>query len=118
MHIKPNITRKERGLLKDLRDDAILIKISADKGTASVFENETNYIRKEQDKIDAMDVEECMKSEKAILRHVRTRLIDAFKNMGLKEKEYSKYLVTAAEVAKLSLPIKLTNLMTITLADQ
>ena len=51
-----------------------------------------------------MDVEEYMESEKAILRHVRTRLIDAFKSTGLKEKEYSKYLVTAAEVAKLSLP--------------
>ena len=87
-----------------MRDDAVLIKIHADKG--SVFDNETNYIyiRKEQDQIDAMDVEEYMESEKAILRHVRTRLIDAFKNMGLKEKEYSKYLVTAAEVAKLSLP--------------
>jgi len=44
---------------------------------SSVFDNETNYIRKEQDQIDAMDVEEYMKSEKAILRHVRTRLIDA-----------------------------------------
>ena len=51
-----------------------------------------------------MDVEEYMESEKAILRHVRTRLIDAFKSTGLKEKEYSKYLVTAAEVPKLSLP--------------
>ena len=61
---------------------------------------QTIYIRKEQDQIDAMDME----SEKAILRHVRTRLIDAFKSTGLKEKEYSKYLVTAAEVAKLSLP--------------
>ena len=83
-----------------------MIKIPADKGTASVLENETNYVRKEQDQIDAMDVEKCMKSEKAILRHVRTRLIEAFKGMGLKEKEYSKYLVTAAVVAKLSLPIK------------
>ena len=44
MHIKPNITRKERGLLKDLRDDAVLIKIYADKGASSVFDNETNYI--------------------------------------------------------------------------
>ena len=48
-----------------------------------------------------MDVEECMKSEKAILRHVWTRLIDALKNMGLKEKEFKYFLlVTAAEIAK------------------
>ena len=39
-------------------------------------------------------------------RHVRTRLIEAFKEMGLLEKEYSRYLVTAAVIAKLSLPIK------------
>ena len=37
---------------------------------------------------------------------VRTRLITAFKDMGLQEKEYSRYLVTAAVVAKLSLLIK------------
>jgi len=106
MQIKPNTTRKERGLLKDLRDDNEIIKIPADKGTVSVLENETNYINKEQDQINAMDVEECTKSEKSILRHVRTRLITAFKDMGLQEKEYSKYLVTAAVIAKLSIPIK------------
>ena len=106
MQIKPNTTRKERKLLKDLRDDNELIKIPADKGTASVLENEENYIGKEDDQIKAMDVEECMKSEKSILRHVRTRLITAFKDMGLQEKEYSRYLVTAAVVAKLSLLIK------------
>ena len=53
-----------------------------------------------------MNVEECTKSEKTILRHVRTRLITAFKEMGLQEKEYSRYLVTAAVIAKLSIPIK------------
>ena len=53
-----------------------------------------------------MDVKECAKSEKSILRHVRTRLVSAFKELGLQEKEYSRYLVTAAEIAKLSLPIK------------
>ena len=47
-----------------MRDDNELIKIPADKGTASVLENEENYIGKEDDQIKAMDVEECMKSEK------------------------------------------------------
>ena len=63
MQIKPNTTRKERELLKVLRNDNEIIKIPADKGTASVLENETNCINKEQDQIDAMDVEECIKSE-------------------------------------------------------
>ena len=92
MQIKPKTTRKERGLLKELRDDNEIIKIPADKGTASVLENETNYINKEQDQIDAMDVEECTKSEKSILRHVRTRLITAFKEMGLQEKSIADIL--------------------------
>ena len=92
--------------LKELRNDNEIIKIPADKGTSSVLENETNKVNKEQDQIDAMDVEECTKSEKSILRHVRTRLITAFKEMGLQEKEFSRYLVTAAVIAKLSIPIK------------
>ena len=75
-----------------MRDDNEIIKIPADKGTASVLENETNYINKEQDQIDAMDVEECTKSEKSILRHVRTRLITAFKEMGLQEKSIADIL--------------------------
>ena len=75
-----------------MRNDNEIIKIPADKGAASV--------------LDASDVEECTKSEKSILRHVRTRLITAFKEMGLQEKEYSRYLVTSAVIAKLSTPIK------------
>ena len=53
-----------------------------------------------------MDVVPCTRSESAILRHVRSRIIEEFKLMGLKEKEYRYYLVTAAEVAKVYLPIK------------
>ena len=84
-----------------MRDDAEFIKIPADKGMASVLENETNFVRKEQDQIDAMDRKVCMKSEKAILRHVWTMLICTFKDVVLKEKESSKYLVTSAILAKL-----------------
>ena len=97
--------RKEKELLKVLRDDNEIIKIPADKGTASVLKTETIYINKEQDQIDVMDVTECTKSEKSILQHVWTRLITAFKKMGLQEKEYSKHLVTAVGIAKLSLPM-------------
>ena len=53
-----------------------------------------------------MDVVPCARSESAILRHVRSRIIEEFKLMGLKEKEYRYYLVTAAEIAKMYLPIK------------
>ena len=49
-----------------MRDDNELIKIPADKGTASILENVENYTGKEDDQIKAMDVEACMKSEKSI----------------------------------------------------
>ena len=53
-----------------------------------------------------MDVVLCGRSEKTIIRQVRSRIIEEFKSMGLKEKQYRWYLVTAAEVAKMYLPIK------------
>ena len=67
INIKPNTTKKERKRLKELRAQDDLIKIPADKGTATVFENESNYVTKEQDQINAMDVQRCYKSEKAII---------------------------------------------------
>ena len=77
-----------------------------DKGTAVVIKNEQGYVTKEQHQINDMDVEPCDRSEKAILRHVRSRIIEEFKNMGLTEKQYKWYLVTAAEIAKMYLPIR------------
>ena len=58
---------------------------------------------KEQDQINDMDVEPCRRSEKTLLGHVRLRIIEEFKAMGLTEKQYKWYLVTAAEVAKMYL---------------
>ena len=78
--------KKEMKRLKELKAQDDLIKSPADKGSATVFENESNYITKEQDQINAMDVQQCHKLEKAIVRPVRTRLIRAFKEMGLFEK--------------------------------
>ena len=47
MQIKPNTTRKERGLLKELRDANEIIKIPAGKDTASVLKHKTSYVNKE-----------------------------------------------------------------------
>ena len=41
---------------EELKAQNNLIKIPADKGSATVFENESNNITKEQDQINAMDV--------------------------------------------------------------
>ena len=91
-------------VLNDLSGDAELVTISAKKGMPSVFENESSYVRKAQDQIDAMGVEECIKQEQLLI--VRTSLIRTFKDIDLKEKEYIKYLAIAAVVAMLSLPLK------------
>ena len=106
MHIRPNITRNEWKRLREFKARENLIKLPADKGTAVVIENEQGYVTKEQRQINDMDVEPCDRSEKAILRHVRSRIIEEFKNMGLTEKQYKWYLVTAAEIANMYLPIK------------
>ena len=106
MQIRPNITRKEWNMLKEFKAKEHLIKLPADKGTATVIEHEHTYVWKEQDQINDMDVEPCRRSEKTLLRHVRLRIIEEFKAMGLTEKQYKWYLVTAAEVAKMYLPIK------------
>ena len=92
--------------MKTFKAQQELIKLPADKGSAIVIEKDQKYIKKEQDQIGDMDVVLCTRSESAILRHVRSRIIEEFKLMGLKEKEYRYYLVTAAEIAKMYLPIK------------
>ena len=108
MHIRPNITKAEWDRLKTFRPQQELIKLPADKGSAIVIEKDQKYIKKEQDQIGDMDVVPCTCSESATLCHVRSRIIEEFKLMGLKEKEYiyRYFLVTAAEIAKIYLPIK------------
>ena len=106
MKMKPTLTKKEWTWLKEFKARENLIKLPADKGSATVIENEHKYILKEQNQIKNMDVVLCGRSEKTIIRQVRSRIIEEFKSMGLKEKQYRWYLVTAAEVAKIYLPIK------------
>ena len=79
-----------------------------DKRSAIVIEKDQKCIKKEQAQINDMHVVLCTHSENAILHHVRSTIIEEFKSMGLKEKEYRYYLVSAAEVnvAKMYLPIK------------
>ena len=106
MNIRPNITKNEWDRLKRFKAQQEMIKLPADKGSAIVIENDQKYIGKEQDQINDMDVIPCSRPENAILRHVRMRIIEEFKSMRLKEKEYKYFLVTAAEIAKMYLPIK------------
>ena len=93
-------------LIHDFKDIPNMVRVSADKGTAIVCENETNYIRKEDELLNEMDVERSQKTEKQLIQRAHKRLIDAFNKMKIKWQEYRKFTVTAAELPKLYIPIK------------
>ena len=93
-------------LLEDFQDIPDMVRISADKGTAIVCENTQEYIRKEDDLLNDMDVERSQKTEKQVIQRTHKRLIDAFNKMKMKWQEYRKFTVTAPELPKLYIPIK------------
>ena len=51
-------------MLKEFKVKEHLIKLPADKGTATVIEHEHTYVWKEQDQINDMDIEPCRHSER------------------------------------------------------
>ena len=69
-------------LIQDFK--AIPNMVRVDKGTAIVCENETNYIRKEDELLNEMDVERSQKTEKQLIQRAHKRLIDAFNKMKMK----------------------------------
>ena len=50
-------------LIHDFKDIPNMVRVAADKGTAIVCENETNYIRKEDELLNGVDVERSQKTE-------------------------------------------------------
>ena len=104
--IKQNTTQRQMKLLEDFQDIPDMVRISADKGTAIVCENTQEYIRKEDDLLNDMDVEISQKTEKQLIQRTHKRLIDAFNKMKMKWQEYRKFTVTAPELPKLYIPIK------------
>ena len=104
--IKQNTTQRQMNLIHDFKDIPNMVRVSADKGTAIVCENETNYIRKEDELLNEMDVERSQKTEKQLIQRAHKRLIDAFNKMKMKWQEYRKFTVTAPELPKLYIPIK------------
>ena len=92
-------------LIHDFKYIPDMVRVSADKGTAIVCENETEYIWKEAELLNDMDVERSQKTEKQLIQKAHKRLIDAFNKM-MKWQEYRKFTVTAPELPKLYIPIK------------
>ena len=93
-------------ILEDFKDIPDMLRVSADKGTATVCKKTKEYIRKEDDLLNDMDVERSQKTEKPLVQRTHKRLIDAFNKMKMKWQEYRKFTVTAPELPKLYIPIK------------
>ena len=70
--------------MEDFQDIPDMVRISADKGTAIVCENTKEYIRREDDLLNDMDVERSQKTEKQLIQRTHKRLIDAFNKMKMK----------------------------------
>ena len=104
--IKQNTTHHERKLLSDFQKIPEIITIPTDKDTAIVCENKNEYIWKEDDLLNEMDVERSQKTEKQLIQKAHKRLIDVFNKMKMKWQEYRKFTVTAPELPKLYIPIK------------
>ena len=58
----------ERKLLSEFQEIPEMVRIPADKGTAIVCENEKEYVRKEDDLLNEMDVERSQKTEKQLIQ--------------------------------------------------
>ena len=66
--IKQNTTHYERKLLSEFQEIPEMVRIPADKGTAIVCENRKEYVRKEVDLLNEMDVERSQKTEKQLIQ--------------------------------------------------
>ena len=55
-----------------------MVRVSADKGTTMICENTKNYIQKEHNLLNCIDVERLQKTEKQLVQRTHKRLIDAF----------------------------------------
>ena len=64
------------------------------------------FIQKEDNVLNDMDVERSQKMEKQLDQRMHKRLLDAFNKMKMKWQEYRKFTVTAPKLPKLYIPTK------------
>ena len=63
-------------------------------------------ISKEQDQLKICDVELAKKPDYILIRNLRQKIIQCFNEMGIPQKEYSKFLVTGEQIACLRGQVK------------
>ena len=107
MKIKANLTRRQREIIKELKEDNSIIICPADKGKAVVIEDKDVYFMKTHDQIIEGDYTLATKSEKSILRRLHRKLMDQLVSMGITDfKEQRMYTVTGPVMASMALLIK------------
>ena len=107
MKIKANLTRRQREIIKELKEDDSIIICPADKGKAVVIEDKDVYLMKTHDQIIEGDYTLTTKSEKSILRRLHRKLMDQLVSMGITDfKEQRMYTVTGPVMASMALLLK------------
>ena len=107
MKIKPNLSKEEREILREIGEDETIIICPADKGKAIVIEDRETYIQKMYQQIEEGDYAKATKSEKTLLDNIHQKLVAQLKAMGLTNfKQRRPYLVTAPVMANMYLLIK------------
>ena len=96
MTIKSNLSAEEKEILRELKNDELIIICAADKGKAVVVEDTETYMSKVQQQINEGDYELAKGNEKTLLRKIHLKLVAQLKSMGLTEfKDRRSFLVTA-----------------------
>ena len=107
MTIKSNMSKRQREIIKELKEDESIIICPADKGKAVVVEDREVYLMKTQHQISEGDYVKTNKKEKTILRNLHKKIVDQLISMGIKDfKEQRMYTVTGPVMASMALLIK------------
>jgi hypothetical protein len=105
--IKRNLSKKQRAILKSLRNDDSIVICSADKGRAIVILNRNDYIKKSEDQIKEGDYVLVERDEASIIKDIQDCFKAQLKEMGIKDwEERRKWLVTTPSMARMYLLIK------------
>ena len=97
----------QRKIIKELKEDELIVICPADKGKAVVIEDREVYLMKTQHQINEGDYMLTNKSEKTILRRLHRKLMDQLISMGITNyKEQRSYTVTGPVMASMALLIK------------
>ncbi|CAM9419590.1 unnamed protein product, partial [Heterosigma akashiwo] len=112
LQIRSTLTPGEKEVLRGLRDDNDILIVPADKGRAVVVMDRETYLQKMQDQLLSDDYVEmpaeevAAGGEKKLLDGLHAKLVEKLKEMGVDTRGGYYLTMTAPEMAKLYLLIK------------